>query len=317
MKEKSIFDLFNRPGGHGLFYWSGIAIHKDLSVEDKIYHYYTMKNFIKLYKSRELHLTHIYDWDDPWELPYRLVKDEKQHGFIDYVLKEANTLLKNDKSYIYPEAKGICFTKNEDCDFMWKNFTNNNGVCVKTTIKDLIDSIKNNAIGNLFIAPIEYIDIAKNSKEILLSDKRAYYPYTSWMAYIKRINFKHENEIRMIIGPPFRSSYLGGIKIDLDKYINKIILSPDINDKECDCDWSIHKKQRVELFKQDFPKINCEVDVSSIYRCNDISYDAWDKSEMKKIMDTRSIFPKDCKMVYYVDNDGKIIHWDSDGNRVQ
>ena len=315
---ESIIDLFDKPGrGHFIFKWSGIAIHKDLSEDDKLYHYYTMKNFIRLYKSKELHLTHIYDWDDPWELPYRLSKDEKRHGFINYMLIDANSSLKNDRPHIHTEAKGVCFTKNEDCDFMWRNFTNNNGVCVETTVKDLIDSIKDNPIGTLFIAPIEYIDISKNPKEILLSDKRAYYPYTSWMAYIKRSNFKHESEIRMIIEPPTPFSRLANIKINLDKYINKIVLSPDISDKECDCDWNTHKEQRVELFKKDFPKINCEVDVSSIYRCNDISYDAWDKSEMQKIMATRSIFPKDCKMIYYVDNDGNIINWDSDGNRVK
>ena len=217
---------------YGILRWSGIAIHKDLSENDKIYHYYTMKNFIRLYKTRKMHLTHIYNWDDPWELPYRFInvntanksKDTdtvnpfEDFSYVDFISTYANSTLKNDNIPWMGEAGAICFTKNNDCDFMWKSFVNGCGVCIETNIKDLIESIKNNLMRTLFIAPIQYIDIEDNPRNILLCEARKYYPYTTWMGYIKRKNFEHENEIRMIIEPLYNRE-ISDISIDLDKYI--------------------------------------------------------------------------------------------------
>ncbi len=293
--------------------WSGIAIHKDLSENDKMYHYYTMKNFIRLYKTRKMHLTHIYNWDDPWELPYRFIKVNNTNksketeainpfedfSYVDFIATYANITLKNNNTPRTGEAGAVCFTKNYDCDFMWRSFVNGYGVCIETNIKDLIESIKHNLMNALFIAPIQYIDIEDNPKNVLFCEARKYYPYTTWMGYIKRKNFEHENEIRMIIEPLYNRE-ISDISIDLGKYINKITLHPNINDKECDCSWEVHEEQRIEGFRKDFPNLNCDIEISEIYRKKSINIDDFNSNDMKKLFETQSSYPKDCKMVYHI-----------------
>lgn len=327
---------------HCILSWSEIAIHKDLSENDKIYHYYTMKNFIRLYKTRKMHLTHIYNWDDPWELPYRFInvkninknKDNdngactdtntntntvnpfEDFSYVDFITTDANSILKNDSIPWLGEAGAICFTKNYDCDFMWKSFVNGCGVCIETKITDLIESIKNNVMRALYIAPIQYIDMEDNPKNILFCEERKYYPYTTWMGYVKRKNFEHENEIRMIIEPLYNRE-INDLSVDLDKYINKVILYPSINDKECDCPWEIHEEQRINGFRKDFPKLNCNIEISKIYRQKNINIDDFNSDDLKRLFETQSSYPKDRKTIYYVDENGNIIHFDKNGNRIK
>ena len=317
---------------HIILGWSGIAIHKDLSENDKIYHYYTMKNFIRLYKTRKMHLTHIYNWDDPWELPYKFIKVNninknkdndtdtvnlfKDFSYVDFIATYANSMLKNDNIPWMGEAGGICFTKNYDCDFMWRSFVDDCGVCVETKIIDLIESIKCNSMRALFIAPIQYIDVEDNPKNILFCEERKYYPYTTWMGYVKRKNFEHENEIRMIIEPLYNRE-ISDINIDLDRYINKVMLYPNINDKECDCPWEMHEKQRIEGFRKDFPKLNCNIEISKIYRQKSINIDDFNSDDMKKLFETQSNYPKGCKMIYHIIDPVTGKKMDANGNIIQ
>lgn len=290
--------------------WSGIAIHKDINEDCKLYHYYTMENFIKLYNSNRLHLTKIYNWDDPWELPYRFIDVDKKYDFAHFILNRNNLSLKNDVFNHYYEAAGFCFTKNEDCEFMWKNYAHSYGVCVETTARDVIESVKDNKMRSLFIAPVKYFDIKENTKEILLNEDRKYYPSTTWMGYIKRMNYAHENEVRMIVVPAHTDIQINDIRIDLDKYINRIILYPDICDKECDCNWEIHEKQRIELFRKDFPKLKSDISISNIYKCKEISIDDFESSEECEIKLNGSSYPKGCKMIYIFDNNGDLVPFD-------
>ena len=122
-----------------------------------------------------------------------------------------------------------CWTESEhESSVMWKSYAGNEGIAIRTTYGDLIESL------NL-------------PKEVVRSGKVKYVEYNSgqiprfnWAPlFHKRIEFKGEDEVRIVVGTHYRFDEKvvvldsvvkenGGsyIPVDLDKLIGGIAISP-------------------------------------------------------------------------------------------
>ncbi|MBI5697325.1 MAG: hypothetical protein HZC29_02260 [Thaumarchaeota archaeon] len=114
-----------------------------------------------------------------------------------------------------------------ESDAMWKLYTNNNlGVAIQTTFKSLTECFNDKRI--IYVGKVNYIDYNKD----LFPLGNTLFPYVH-----KRMSYEHEHELRAVteIYPDkwnenpltFEKNPNGiNIKVDLDKLIGQIYVSP-------------------------------------------------------------------------------------------
>lgn len=229
--------LFNGETCHTLFGKTyllpeSMVISKHLTWNDPVYRFMQLDRLVEMVKTGYLYFHQVIRWEDRWEIPYRYLQITKQEKNRDLV----------NADYMY----GICWTKEFDTDAMWRIYSKDkNSVCVATTVKQLYDALSLlwATYANLFMAPVQYVDLTPtNINEVINSNEVQYYPQFMYPAFIKRTEFRHENEIRLLlfcagIGQLQTGSIKfekEGIQIPLTNtnFINEIILDPRLNDAE-------------------------------------------------------------------------------------
>lgn len=212
-----------------------MVIGKGLEPDTKIYHFMPLVRFVEMMETQHTFFTRITEWEDSWEMPYRhlhLVKDGKKR-------EKANA------EFMY----GICWTKEDsyNTDAMWRIYSaDKQSICFSTTISKLYGALDSDTLRmnptNLFMADVIYTDFTPDKiNSIINSDKSKLYPAFMYPAFLKRREFSHENEIRLLLfklffgqQPDSKPHCKNGVLLPLNHtdFIDEVILDPRLNKYE-------------------------------------------------------------------------------------
>ena len=233
--------------------------------------YYSLKRFLKSLEKDNFTFQEPSTWEDPFE---------------DFISKLTNT----HKDAIYNSfdiTEGIfamsTINKRNECDGMWSNFAQKNGVLVHIKIKKLLVSIikfildrgccsdknnffhkldiQNQILHNIKVIKIDYItdeEIAKVFRTITKTENMNFDKLSFRMLSIKRKEFEYENEYRIFIRPKLlnliktRFLPVGYFKETLEK----IVLSPRA---------SINRETRLKSIIRNKYGVSPSIEKSNLY----------------------------------------------------
>jgi hypothetical protein len=246
---------------------SEVKILGNIDTSTEIWRYLTIEKLIDIFENKRLYFTplHEYSKTDPFEgyLPfvameahakiYKKQYDELKSFFKKMELDKPKTQLNPTALALYEKAK-IKFKEYElhpsrifnsitrdirvncwhmnvhESDAMWRLYSKkDNGIAIKTTIKDVIDSLEiDNEEIPVQIGKVKYMDFF--DKE--LEPKDCLTESGNLSPLLKRVSFQHEQELRLFIVP--RKDITGCIlpefiRVDPSTMIKKIITSPSSN----------------------------------------------------------------------------------------
>ena len=225
-----------------------------------LWRYMSLEKFVNILKTKSLFFTRADKFDDPFEgfVPSEIrdsyEKSAKRVAPNEDIVKLLMKVNEDSRKYVMCN----CWHQNPvESMAMWDKYhMRNSGIVIKTTMRDLKNSLSDSK--NVFIGKVEYF-YSKNydfdyknrlgHSGSLLNQKWTYFPY-----FHKRKAFEHEREVRMIIDiEPFvrraldqeipedvslLQKYISEIefpdickvgkplKVNVNKVINKIIISP-------------------------------------------------------------------------------------------
>ena len=206
----------------------------DLPDEDApIYRVIDFNFLMDLFKRRKLVLTRPSKWDDPFENFLLKVK----------ILFKASGEEINIRD-VLDIFFGQCWSDNpEETDATWRIYSpNSNGVRISTTVFRLFNSVclapDRAPSTNVFLGKVKYMTAQKiiefvqdsqNATEVILSaDGRS---AADWLL-VKRMEFKHESEVRLLLRDPFRTvpqyDSTCAVSVDPFKLIQEIVFDPRI-----------------------------------------------------------------------------------------
>lgn len=215
-------------------------IYKNLSIQK----YYSLKRFLSSLKTNNFTFQKPSTWEDPFEdFMSKLVNSHKKAIYNSFQITDS----------IYAMST---INKKNECDGMWSNFAQKNGVLIHIKVKELLYSIVKYLLDNscykdrknyinkcdiktqltncIKIKKIDYMndeDIAKRFREETKKIDNDFYELSYDMLSIKRKEFEYENEYRFFIDQELlkleRTKFLpiGYIKDCIDK----ITISPRAN----------------------------------------------------------------------------------------
>ncbi|MYB89178.1 MAG: DUF2971 domain-containing protein [Proteobacteria bacterium] len=162
--------------------------------------------------------------------------EDKYEGFIQ-APKQSDFEAESTVYQILSEMKQntivCCWTKSEyESNVMWKSYagTEGEGIAIKTTCRDLLESVDSTAQSKLTLGKVEYVNYDQN--RIPINDLAP--------LFHKRIEFRSEEEVRVaaalhfefegpqiVISPEIEKN--GGlyIQVDLNKLVNEVVVSPN------------------------------------------------------------------------------------------
>jgi hypothetical protein len=208
----------------------------DEELNKSIYRIFSIERLLEIFDKKEITLVRPHKWDDPFEnyIFNKLSKTQKTGN--------KNKLFEFFKNSLY----GQCWTFLEESEAMWRIYApNKNGVKVKTTIYNLIETMQLQmyAIAEMcpYIAKVKYQSVEELEKfynELVNnftghSEKDILNLVNS--ITIKRFEYKYEEEVRLIYFEPFETLKTDTIrfKIDPEFQFDEIILDPRMNDDLC------------------------------------------------------------------------------------
>jgi hypothetical protein len=174
-------------------------IHRIHDLDQKIYRIFSYGRFQEMFGNKELVLLNPSKWDDPFENFF--LKTEVDCGGGEIATLEA----------LARDWYGQCWTTQSDSDAMWRIYSpekEKNGIRVSTTIRKLFtaiwDAADDSAYLKFFIGKVEYLTKADI---IAFLNKTSFSSITmggtndlfSQLLLVKRTEFSHENEIRIIV----------------------------------------------------------------------------------------------------------------------
>jgi hypothetical protein len=186
-------------------------------------------------------------WDDPFE-------NFMMNSTIEF--KSGIQVSIGFRDNIY----GQCWTRTKESDAMWRIYSpNKNGVRLSTTPRKLIDELKEISINSkntdCFIGKVKYYSTIRLKKLLednshWLLDETGVGPAHSLL--LKRLAFKHENEVRLIYNSFGRfNNKMMKYEVEPLDFIDDIVFDPRITNKE----FSKYKKQLRQLnFKKRITK---------------------------------------------------------------
>lgn len=169
---------------------SGILkIGEELNLDDNIYRYMSLSQFMNLVEKSKTYLTRISYWEDSWEAPSRNLG----------LLNEKSGEIHFEKDSICEDLFGQCWTTKKESDAMWRIYSpNKEGIKIKTSIKKLkeIQGVKFSLISKVHYYEnlIDGLNYIEEKKQIFKSQHRVLLE-----GLIKRDAFKHEEEVRLLI----------------------------------------------------------------------------------------------------------------------
>lgn len=224
-----------------------------------IYRIFSFKRFKELITEKQLVLVKPSMWDDPYE--NFILKTE-----VDCGNGEIASLEDLNRTWY-----GQCWTENNDTDAMWRIYSHDKtGVRVKTTVRKLFSSVYDNtdtyAGLKYFIGKVEY----KSKSEIInLMNSTTFTGMTlggqnnifAEFLCIKRTEFNHENEVRIIVDDIGDKKGVDGLyKIDIEPndLFDEICLDPRLSDLDV-----INLTAQIKSFG-----INTKIIQSELYKFN-------------------------------------------------
>lgn len=208
----------------------------DLKESTNIYRYTTVERLFEMFDDKQLVLVKPKLWEDPFE--NILSKVIYNDGVHDISLTGIT-----DTYY------GQCWTKSKECDGLWRNYTDmgnkpNQGVKITTQTHKLyqyVSDSQNDKFSriNTFIGNVKYdtdnniIDFFKSLNIHWITDTSGKNP--SKTLYLKRKEFKYENEVRIIksVNNNDTLNEVKILKVSIDPFdlITSIVFSPKMDDK--------------------------------------------------------------------------------------
>jgi len=188
----------------------------------KIWKYYDFYKFLFLIENSSFHFTKLNEFEDPLEgnLTNATINRLRKQAKIDKK-EEVEEFITSYKEWL---DKGLiavsCWCRsNNESYHLWKSYGNEKySVCLQSTIGKLIASVENTKEQIIF-ADVQYKDY--NEFDIFEKTKTNFI----FAASYKDIPYKDDKELRLLL---FSESNLD-IIINLEKLIDKIILSPLMN----------------------------------------------------------------------------------------
>lgn len=224
----------------------GPMVHRDIDVDMPIYRIIRLDFFCQMIERKQLYLRNILCWDDPWEIPSRLLSyhrdKQASHNSFLAIIHMASKMIK--------PLYGSCWSTDADNDAMWRIYSSDRqGVCIQTTARKLFKSTDfytiepNGRFQAVFLGPIRYAKLEESKEWCKLYDEEAEtYPYYMIPAFIKRDAFSNEKEIRLLL---YLQNYfrdeedqwrifpdVNGIYVSLHdlSFIEKVTLDPRLDD---------------------------------------------------------------------------------------
>ena len=222
----------------------------DLDFDTPVYRIFSLNRFLSTLKNKQLCLVKPQLWDDPFE----------------NFLMNAEGVLDDGRSVSFEQVReryyGQCWSLKEECDGLWRNYTNyysckkctesdyknRHGkkpisVKVKSTVGKLMDAFYDdqNTFHNLcyFIGKVRYVEmeeIIDYLNEANVRDTTNVKQVLSLL--IKRKSFSYEEEVRLIYSSPdddygkvHSDIYLFGI--NPDNVFEEVELDPWVENKNC------------------------------------------------------------------------------------
>jgi len=215
---------------------------KEYPANCNIYRVFRLKYFMKMIKESRNVLTKPKLWDDPFE---------------NIVFNSTTFQVESEKhisySYVHERFYGQCWTLNKDeTDALWRIYSpKKDGIRVRTTIAKLFSSIydckKPGAFASFFIGKVRYWEereIRRYLRNGFLGSNILNYLWTAWTLLIKRKEFSHENEIRLLyIESRIKKAEKNNIysyDVDINTVFDEILFDPRFNNDE-------YKKFRNEI----------------------------------------------------------------------
>lgn len=190
-----------------------VTLGTGISENTKLYRYITFSQFVSLVEKRQVYLTRITNWNDPWEAALEKVPTLMDDGTPKLPLYSHHM-----------DTFGQCWTLKEESEAMWNIYSpNRDGVKIKTSASKIF-SIEGLTQG--ILAKVEYTDY----KTIVVPENEKF-----GTMLLKRKAFEHEEEVRLLVnanfyqGVNYRDSNLC-FDIDPIDFIEEIVVDPRAND---------------------------------------------------------------------------------------
>lgn len=190
-----------------------------------IWRYMSFTKFLNLISEESLFFCRGDKFHDPFEGKYGKYNLENRDSIYQTDMSLLIDLSEHARSKIYINCWHI---NNDESAAMWQLYsTNYSGIAIKSTIENLMSSVEDNDIQ---IGEVRYVDYDSE----FMDEGNIYFPFL-----YKRKSFDHEREIRLFArdktilkgqDPEFEFGCFK--RIDVDKLINSIYLSPLMPDWE-------------------------------------------------------------------------------------
>lgn len=201
-------------------------------LDHKIYRIFSVSRFKELLNTKKLVLVNPEKWDDPFENFFLRANAVESSGAL--------VSLENIAKSWY----GQCWTFTEDSDALWRIYSlKKDGIRVTTTVRKLFSHIWNENDKfkslNYFIGSVAYKD--RSEIEDFMSNT------TFWdivlggqndgfakLLCMKRNEFKHENEVRLLIHDNDKHGKDGCYEVDIEyqSIFEEICLDPRLEENE-------------------------------------------------------------------------------------
>jgi len=215
---------------------------KEKEKEKFIYRIIPYNGFIQILKTNRFAFLNPNKWDDPYEAILLRQKfktnDDKMVSFEKII------------SHIY----GSCWTFNYNTDFSWRVYApKKDGVQIKIKIAKLYENYdylkQNRDLVSFQIGKVKYLKFRKLREHYSGERKLNLLNfYTSGDLFVKRYNYRHEKEVRLLLNTKSISKTgVYSLPFDFNKLIESIMLDPRLNS------WEIKNMKR-EIHERGFNK---------------------------------------------------------------
>lgn len=193
----------------------------ETSKSQAVYRVFPVQRLLEMMQTRKNVLVKPKKWDDPFENALL----SSAMGLPDGTICSFAA-----KNSVY----GQCWTMHEETDAMWRIYSNDKtGVKIKTTISKLLDSLKNDLHEfwelRCFIGKVLYfpeMELFKKFDEVDLMNSNGS-GIAETLLY-KRIEFEHENEVRLIYSGVDNKCLAEILEYSIDPFdlIDEIVFDP-------------------------------------------------------------------------------------------
>lgn len=232
-------------------------------INDYVYRYLSFNRLVELIIKKRFFIPQVKTWDDVYELFLAKTTIEKSYARVSYI---------DSMDSFY----GQCWSFKAESDALWRIYSpDKTGVRIKCKLKNVANAlrIEENHVDystvRKEIGVIRYMKVkdvekwtqALNTDEININTIRD-------SLFIKRNEFSHENEVRIIIHKAFgeyeNQKQLLSFIIDPNSLIEEVTFDPRIYDGQFELNSKVLKSVGYEnritksgLYTFNFPKISC------------------------------------------------------------